>query len=135
MAGEGDPEDAAHNMGNHLPLLPGNRLGPDPGSERRRGQRRKWRGGAGEAGGWCRTCSGPRARDRGGSCCISAPPSMRTRVWGGRRLSPKAGTRALHPLCAQNLAPRKWRETGWGKRETGAAQHPRLFWDFIPPHE
>lgn len=24
MAGEGDHQDAAHNMGNHLPLLPGN---------------------------------------------------------------------------------------------------------------
>lgn len=24
MAGEGDQQDAAHNMGNHLPLLPGN---------------------------------------------------------------------------------------------------------------
>lgn len=27
MAGEGDPQDAAHDMGNHLPLLPGNRRG------------------------------------------------------------------------------------------------------------
>lgn len=31
MAGERDPQDAAHNMGNHLPLLPGNLPGPVPG--------------------------------------------------------------------------------------------------------
>ena len=51
MAGEGDPQDAANNMGNHLPLLPGNRPGPVPGGGRGRGPSRERHGGAGEAGG------------------------------------------------------------------------------------
>lgn len=38
MADERDPQDAERNMGNHLPLLPGNLPGPDLG------------GGKGEAG-------------------------------------------------------------------------------------
>ncbi|KAJ8788170.1 hypothetical protein J1605_005469 [Eschrichtius robustus] len=51
MAGEGEPQDAANNMGNHLPLLPGNRPGPVPGGGRGRGPSRERHGGAGEAGG------------------------------------------------------------------------------------
>ena len=103
MAGEGDPEDAAHNMGNHLPLLPGNRLGPVPGSGRRRGQMRQWRGGAGEAGGWCRTCTGPRARDRGVSCCSSVSLDW-GRGFGREEAAPKGRDSVLSIL----REPRTW---------------------------
>ena len=60
-------------------------------------------------------------------------PRLGTRVWEGGGCPQRQGLRPLHPPCAQNLAPRKWRETGWGERETEAAQHPRLLWNFIPP--
>lgn len=60
-------------------------------------------------------------------------PRLGTRVWEGGGCPQRQGLRPLHPPCAQNLAQRKWRETGWGERETEAAQHPRLLWNFIPP--
>ena len=41
MADERDPQDAAHDMGNHLPLLPGNLPGPVLGGGTGRGSSRE----------------------------------------------------------------------------------------------
>lgn len=100
--------------------------------------------GEGEAGG-ARGSVGPGrlaggaepARGRGPGTVVFLAAARLPLLWGrgfgeGGGCPQRQGLRALHPLCAQNLAPRKWCETEWGKRKTGAAQHPRLFWDFIP---
>lgn len=68
MAGEGGPQDAAHDMGNHLPLLPGNgRAGARVGA---RGLRAgPGRAGAGRAG-------GPRAGGARGRARPAAPGAL-----------------------------------------------------------
>lgn len=97
----GDPEDAAHNMGNHLPLLPGNRLGPVPGSEEARPEAQVARRGRG-GGRVVQNLLGAE-RDRGGSLLHLGSPSMRTRVWGGRGCPQRQGL-VLSILCV----PRTW---------------------------
>ena len=83
------------------------------------------RAGAMEPAGPCRKRPriGPPARDPVAALLTAArSPGLGTRVWRpGRGVSPKRqGPHALHPPCVQNLAPRKWSETGSGEeRGTG----------------
>lgn len=132
MDGERDPQDAAHNMGNHLPLLPGNLPGPVPGGGGTgRGSSAERRGRAGERGGGRRGPLGRPGRrphrrppaTTGSRLTRRRPgrPRLGARVWGSRRgLLPRPGTFPLRPPCVQNLAPGKRPRTeGEGRRADG----------------